>query len=164
MADYVRLSRTCSLWLEDHLSSWEWSNRLFWVWWRATKTPLQHALKTHCPENTRAETTCPKNNYGTNTTMWQWLARLVEVQLIPTSSSTISCNSSLNPLPARSPRCLTPSLTAIGRLWRGWLGQVMLGPAWSFQMHCYALMPMKLWFLWGVIFDRLVITAPGRIF
>lgn len=91
-------------------------------------------------------------------------SRLVEVQLIPTSSSTTSCNSSLNPLPARSPRCLTRSLTAIGRLWRGWLGQVTLEPAWSFQMHYYALIPMKLWFLWGVMFHRWVITAPGRIF
>lgn len=164
----------------DHLSPWEWSSRCFWVRWRGwwVGTPnvcfykgttttfiiwkiniYIYISKKTCPENITR-----KNPPQQRRHMTVVHARLVEVQLIPTSSSTTSCNSSLNPLPARSPRCLTRSLTAIGRLWRGWLGQVTLEPAWSFQMHYYALIPMKLWFLWGVMFHRWVITAPGRIF
>lgn len=121
--------------------------------WKGGKSPQQR-------RHVQKEATRKSHHHG-----WQWRqSRLVEVQLIRTSSSTTSCNSLLNPLPARSPRCLTRSLTAIGRLWRGWLGQVTLEPASSFQMHYYAFVPMNLWFLWGVMFHRWVITAPGRIF
>lgn len=161
----------------DHLLPWEWSSRCLWVrwrgWWVGTpnvctcKGTLQHLSyerSTYISKKTCPENITRKNPPQQRRHMTVVHARLVEVQLIPTSFSTTSCNSSLNPLPARSPRCLTPSLTAIGRLaLTGWLGQGTLEPAWSFQMHYYAFVPMKLLFL-CVYFNRWAITAPGRIF
>ena len=121
--------------------------------WKGGKTPQQ---RRHVQ----------KNNYAKKTiTMSKWLSPglwrsnwyRLPLQLLPAIHRWTHCQPG-------HPRCLTRSLTAIGRLWRGWLGQVTLEPAWSFQIHYYALIPMKLWFLWGVMFHRWVITAPGRIF